>query len=84
MYTISHLKRFLLFADIHITLSHVFLSRLPVVLHVVLLFFPRGDVSDLDQPCLSTSAGYKGPQAKLFILTSFQENKLSALGASVP
>lgn len=52
--------------------------------HPALLFFPRGDVSDLDQPCLLTSAGHKGPQGKLFILTSFQENKPRALGASVP
>lgn len=50
----------------------------------VLSFFPRRDVSDLDQPCLSTSAGHKGVQAKLFILTSFQQNKPCALGASVP
>lgn len=50
----------------------------------VLPFFPRGDVSDLDQPCLSISAGHKGVQAKLFILTSFQQNKPCALGASVP
>ncbi len=52
--------------------------------HTTLLFFPRGVVSDLDQPCLSTLAGHKGPQGKLFILTSFQENKPRALGASVP
>jgi len=52
--------------------------------HPALLLFPRGDVSDLDQPCLSTSAGHKGPQGKLFILTSFQENKPRTLGASVP
>lgn len=52
--------------------------------HQVLLFFPRGDVSDLDQPCLSSAAGHKGPQGKLFILTSFQENKPCTLWASVP
>lgn len=61
-----------------------FFQVLSAVLHAGLLFFPRGDVSDLDRPCLSTSAGHKGPQGKLFILTSFQENKLCALGASVP
>lgn len=39
------------------------------------LFPPRRNGFDLDQPCLSTSAGHKGPQAKLFILTGSQENK---------
>lgn len=47
-------------------------------------FSPRGDVSDLDQSCLSTSAGHKGAPAKLFILTSFKQNKPCALGAYVP
>lgn len=61
-----------------------FFQVLSVVLHAALRFFPRGDVSDLDQPCLLTAAGHKGPQGKLFILTSFQENKPCALGASVP
>lgn len=52
--------------------------------HAALVFFPRGDIADLDQPCLSTSAGLKEPQGKLFILTSFQENKPHSIGASVP
>lgn len=47
-----------------------------------MIFFPCRDIPDLDQPCLSTSAGHKGPQAELFILTSFQENKPRSLGAS--
>lgn len=47
-------------------------------------FFPRGDVCDLDQSCLSTSAVHKGPRSKLFTLTSFRENKPCSLGASVP
>lgn len=47
-------------------------------------FFPRRDVPDLDQPCLSTSAVHKGSRGKLFILTSFRENKPHTLGASVP
>lgn len=48
------------------------------------LFLPRGDAFDLDQSCLSTSAGHKGPRGKLFILTSFRENKPYSLGAPVP
>lgn len=47
-------------------------------------FFPCGDVPDLDQPCLSTSAVHKGSRGKLFILTSFRENKPHTLGASGP
>lgn len=53
-------------------------------LWAALRFVPRGDVSDLDRQCLSTSAGHKGGQAKLFILTSFQQNKPCTVGASVP
>lgn len=48
------------------------------------LFSPCGDVPDLDQLCLSTSAVHKGSRGKLFILTSFRENKPSALGACFP
>lgn len=55
-----------------------------VRLLAVQLFFPHGDAFDLDQLCLSTSAGHKGLWGKLFILTSFRENKPHALGAPVP
>lgn len=48
------------------------------------LFFPCGDVPDLDQSCLPTSAVHKGSRGKLFILTSFRENKPYTVGASFP